>query len=259
MRKILFILVAAVCAFVACDPVHEDISDAGHISLDELLAQTSVGTDKSDDGKNGNIIICETKAPVNVVWDIAEKKKDGKEPEFGKNVFKSNYAQQKKKLGQYIVKMTAICSDGTKYVHLYNDVTCEVITRQLDRFNIYPRPGKEAEDKPFKPGSWNAPAMRFSDDEGQHFPTLTDAVYWGFKTLILDVSDVEDGTTMMVHNGWWSNTYYDNMVLQNGPNEIQLTEDIAKDCAKGKGGAAKDLQFLIKSGNCTVNSVYYEE
>ena len=260
MRKILFILVAAVCAFVACDPVHEDISDAGHISLDELLAQTSVGTDKSDDGQNGNVIICETKAPVNVVWDIAEKKKEeGKEPEFGKNVFKSNYAQQKKKLGQYIVKMTAICSDGTKYVHLFNDVNCDVITKQLDRFNIYPRPGKEDEDEPFKPGSCNAAAMRFSDSEGQHFPFISDEVYWGFKTLILDVSDVEDGTTMMVHNGWWSNTYYDNVVLQNGPNEIQLTEDIAKDCAKGKGGAAKDLQFLIKSGNCTVNSVYYEE
>ena len=176
-----------------------------------------------------------------------------------KNVFKSNYAQQKKKLGQYIVKMTAICSDGTKYVHLYNDVTCEVITKQLDRFNIYPRPGKEAEDKPFKPGSWNAAAMRFSDNEGQHFPFISDEVYWGFKTLILDVSDVEPGTTMMVHNGWWSATYYDDMPINNGPNEIQLTEEIAKDCAKGKGGSAKDLQFLIKSGNCTVNSVYYEE
>ena len=101
--------------------------------------------------------------------------------------------------------------------------------------------------------------MRFSDSEGQHFPYLSDDVYWGFKTLIMDVSNATADCTMMVHNGWWSNTYYDNVPVVNGPNEIQLTEAIAKDCAKGNGGQGKDLQFLIKSGDCTVNSVYYEE
>ena len=79
------------------------------------------------------------------------------------------------------------------------------------------------------------------------------------KTLIMDVSNATSDCTMMVHNGWWSATYYDNVPVVNGPNEIQLTEAIAKDCAKGNGGAGKDLQFLIKSGDCTVNSVYYEE
>ena len=247
MKKILFLLVVAVCAFTACDPTHEDISNDGPITLDELLAKTTVTTDKAASGLNGNVISCETLAPVVAMWDINGE------------IFKQNSARKKMRTGEYSVKLTALCADGTILTHEFTGIKCEEITQELQRFNIYPRPGKEAEDKPFKPGSWNAPAMRFSDDEGQHFPTLTDAVYWGFKTLILDVSDVEDGTTMMVHNGWWSNTYYDNMVLQNGPNEIQLTEDIAKDCAKGKGGAAKDLQFLIKSGNCTVNSVYYEE
>ncbi|MBP5409969.1 MAG: hypothetical protein J6Y46_07395, partial [Prevotella sp.] len=99
----------------------------------------------------------------------------------------------------------------------------------------------------------------FSDSEGQHFPYLSDEVYWGFKTLIMDISDTEPGTTMMVHNGWWSATYIDSMPLADGPNEIQLTEQIAKDCAKGNGGDGKDLQFLITNGNCTVNTVFYEE
>ena len=47
------------------------------------------------------------------------------------------------------------------------------------------------------------------------------------------------------------------MALVNGPNELQITEQIANDCAKGKDG--KDLQLLLKSGSFTLNSVYYEE
>jgi hypothetical protein len=136
-------------------------------------------------------------------------------------------------------------------------ILCEEITDPLEKIYIYG--GDPVAQPPFKPGAWNAAAMRFSDSEGQHFPYLSDEVYWGFKTLVMDISDTEPGTTMMVHNGWWSATYYDNVPLADGPNEIQLTEDIAKDCAKGNGGAGKDLQFLIKSGNCTVNTVYYEE
>ena len=246
MKKI-FLLFAAVCVVFACNPTHEDISNAGHITLDELLAKTTVTTDKAASGANGNVIICETLAPVNATWDIGGKK------------FIATAAKKKMKKGEYTVTLTALCADGTVLTHDFTGIKCEEITDPLQRFYIYPRPGKEAEDLPFKPGAWNAAAMRFSDSEGQHFPFLSDEVYWGYKTLIMDVSEAEDGTTMMVHNGWWSATYIDSMPIVDGPNEIQLTEDMAKDCAKGNGGSGKDLQFLIKSGNCTVNSVYYEE
>lgn len=243
MKKI-FLLFAAVCALVACDPVSEDIGNGGHITLDELLAKTTVSADKAASGQNGNVITCSTSAPVNAVWNIGGKS------------FIGNYAWKKMKLGRHTVVMTAVCADGTELSAEF-PVSCEEITDPLQKFYIY---GEDpAAQPPFNPGAWNAAAMRFSDSEGQHFPYLSDDVYWGFKTLIMDVSNATADCTMMVHNGWWSNTYYDNVPVVNGPNEIQLTEAIAKDCAKGNGGQGKDLQFLIKSGDCTVNSVYYEE
>ena len=243
MKKI-FLLFAAVCAFVACDPISEDIGNGGHITNEELKAMSTVTVDKAASGKNGNVISCTTTAPVNAKWDIG-----GKE-------FVSNFAKKKMKLGNYNVLLTAICADGTEVTAQF-PVSCEEITDPLQKFYIY---GEDPQAQPpFNPGAWNAAAMRFSDSEGQHFPYLSDDVYWGFKTLIMDVSNATADCTMMVHNGWWSNTYYDNVPVVNGPNEIQLTEAIAKDCAKGNGGQGKDLQFLIKSGDCTVNSVYYEE
>ena len=243
MKKI-FLLFAAVCALVACDPVSEDIGNGGHITLDELLAKTTVSADKAASGQNGNVITCSTSAPVNAVWDIG-----------GKN-FIGNYAWKKMKLGRHTVVMTAVCADGTELKAEF-PIECQEITNPLTKYWIY---GEDPQAQPpFNPGAWNAAAMRFSDSEGQHFPYLSDDVYWGFKTIIMDVSNATADCTMMVHNGWWSNTYYDNVPVVNGPNEIQLTEAIAKDCAKGNGGQGKDLQFLIKSGDCTVNSVYYEE
>jgi hypothetical protein len=244
MKKI-FLLFTAVAVLIACDPTHEDISNAGSITLDELIAKTTVTTDKAPSGANGNVISCETLAPVNATWDIGGK------------LFIGTAAKKKMKLGEYTVTLTALCADGKVLVHNFTGIKCDEITDPLQKIYIY---GENPETQPpFKPGAWNAAAMRFSDSEGQHFPYLSDEVYWGYKLLIMDVSDVEDGTTMMVHNGWWSATYIDSMPIVNGPNEIQITEDMAKDCAKGNGGSGKDLQFLIKSGNCTVNSVYYEE
>lgn len=243
MKKI-FLLIAAVCALAACDPTHEDIGNAGHITVDELKAKTNVSVDKAASGQNGNVITCSTAAPVNAKWDIG-----GKE-------FVGNYAKKKMKLGEYIVTLTALCADGTVLKADY-PVSCNEITDELQKFWIY---GEDpALQPPFSPGAWDSPAMRFSDTEGAHFPTISDDVYFGLKTLIMDVAEASDDCTMMVHNGWWSATYYDNVPVKKGPNEIQITEEIAKTCAKGNGGEGKDLQFLIKSGSCTVNSVYYEE
>ena len=55
----------AVCALFACDPTHEKISNDGHITIDELKAKTTVTVDKAASGLNGNVISCQTLAPVN--------------------------------------------------------------------------------------------------------------------------------------------------------------------------------------------------
>ena len=243
MKKI-FLMFVAICAFAACDPTHEDISNGGHISVDELKAKTTVSVDKAASGQNGNVITCQTLAPVNAKWNIG-----GKE-------FVSNYATKKMKLGSYTVTLTAVCADGTELTADF-PVTCQEITDPLQKFYIY---GEDpVAQPPFQPGAWDAAAMRFSDSEGKHFPYLSDDVYWGFKTLILDISDASADCKMRVMNGWWSATYADGLEVKDGLMELQLTEAIAKDCAKGNGGSAKDLQLMLTSGSCTMNKVYYEE
>ena len=99
--------------------------------------------------------------------------------------------------------------------------------------------------------------MRFSDTEGSHLPTLPDEVYFGLKTLVLDVSNASDDCDMKVMNGWWSNTYYDHVKVVSGLNEIQITETMANECARG--GEGRDLDLMLYSGTMTLNSVYYEE
>ena len=252
MKKILFLLSAVVCVFAACDPTHEDISNAGHITADELKANTIVKVDQ-EGGKFGNVVTCETSAPVNAVWNIGGKDYIG------------NYAWKKMKVDRddngnykdtpYTIVLTALCADGTELKAEF-PVTCQTVTNPLEKFYIYGDPAKAAEEPPFQPGAWQSADMRFSSTEGAHLPTIPDDVYFGLKTLIVDVSDAND-PVLMIHNGWWSATYYDNVSFVNGPNEIQITEEIAKTCAKG--GEGKDLQLLLKSGSFTLNSVYYEE
>ena len=243
MKKILFLLVVAVCAFAACDPTHEDISNGGHITVDELKAKTTVTVDKAESGANGNCITCETLAPVNAKWNIG-----GKE-------FYSNYAWKKMKKGQHTVVLTAICPDGTELTAEYQ-VTCEEITDPLIKYYIYGGPDNP-DQVPFVPGAWDAAAMRFSSTEGAHLPTIPDDVYFGLKTLIFDVSDVTDDFDLKVMNGWWSNTYYDHVKWVNGLNELPITETLAKECAKG--GEGRDLDLMLYGGTMTLKSVYYEE
>lgn len=243
MKKILFLLVAAVCAFAACDPIHEDISNGGHITLDELKAKTTVTTDKAASGQNGNVIICQTLAPVNAKWTIG-----------GKDLL-GNYAKKKMKLGEHTVTLTAICPDGTELTADYT-VSCQEITDALQRYYIYGDPAKP-EEAPFVPGAWDAAAMRFSSTEGAHLPTIPDDVYFGLKTLLFDVSDVTEDFDLKVMNGWWSNTYYDHVKWVSGVNELQITDVMATECAKG--GEGRDLDLMLYSGSMTLNSVYYEE
>jgi len=238
MKKI-FLLFAAVCALVACDPVHEDISNAGHITVDELIAKTTVSVDKAASGQNGNVVTCSTSAPVNAKWTIAGKD------------FVGNYAWKKMKLGDYTVVMTAVCADGTELTANF-PISCQEITNPLEKFVLW-----EGE---FTVGGWDAAPLRFSDSEGQNFPTLTDDFYFGLKTLILDVKEASEGCTARVMNGWWSSTYADNIPLTSGMKwEVPITEQIAKECAKGNGGEGRDLNLLITNGSATFTSVYYEE
>ena len=67
-------------------------------------------------------------------------------------------------------------------------------------------------------------------------------MYWGFKTLIFDISDATPDCAGRIMNGWWSARYDDNKDVQftNGLWELQLTEAIAKDCARGNGGDGKE-------------------
>lgn len=246
MKKI-FLFLASVFALFACDPVSEDISNGGHITLDQLKEMSTCVVDKAPSGKNGNVITCETKAPVNAKWDVGGK------------VFKSTYAWKKMKLGTHKVTLTALCADGTELSVDYS-IDCEETTNQLEKFWIYGSPEKENE-KPFTPAAWNAADMRFSDNEGNYLPYLSDDIYAGKKTLIFELTDVSDDCVMKVMNGWWSATYYDNVNIANemkdGKWELQLTDAINEDCSKAKG--AKDLDLMLYSGTMTVHSVYYEE
>ena len=233
----------AICAFAACDPTHENISNGGHISVEDLVKKTIVTTDIDPaTGQNGNVIMCSTSANVNAKFNIGGKD------------FIGNYAQRKMKLGSFDVVMTALCEDGTVLSATF-PVTCQVITDPLQKIYIYG--GDPEKEPPFVPGAWDAAAMRFSSTEGAHLPTISDDVYAGLKTLIFDVSDVTPDFDLKVMNGWWSATYYDHVKWTDGLNELQLTEDINKDCAKGNDG--RDLDLMLYSGSMTLKAVYYEE
>ena len=243
MKKI-FLIFAAVCALFACDPTHEDISNGGHISVDELKAKSTVTVDKAASGLNGNVVTCSTSAAVNAKWSIG-----GKE-------FLGNYATKKMKLGDFTVVLTALCADGTELTAEF-PVSCQEITDPLQKYYIYGDVASFPEQTPFQPAAWDAAAMRFSSTEGAHLPTIPDDVYFGLKTLIFDVSDVTADFDLKVMNGWWSNTYYDHVKWQDGLNELQITETLAKECAKG--GEGRDLDLMLYSGSMALNAVYYEE
>ena len=268
MKKI-FLLFAAACALVACNPVHEDYDNGGSITLDELLAKTSVTVDKTPDGsKNGNVISCSTSAPVSARWEISDK------------TFIGNYASRKMKVNRdengnytdtpYTVVLTALCYDGTVLTAEF-PVTCQDITNELQKIYIFGSPEdyadpEKAQNMPAVLGPGDAAAGRFSDGEGKYFPFLSDDIYKGKKTLIFDIIKTEDGPfiwgsdvgcTCRVMSGWWDGPFADNVPLSVGLWELPITDDIAETCAKY--ATAHDLDIMMTRGSITVQSVYYEE
>lgn len=253
MKKI-FMLLAAVGIFASCDPEQEDFSNDGNISKEELWAQTSISLDKAASGQNGNVLTCSTSAPVNVVWFV-----DGK-------AIIGNYAWKKLKVGEHVVKMDALCADGTEYIDSVI-VNCQEITNPLEKIYIYGDP-KKTEEMPITLTSGDAAPGRFSDNEGKGLPYLSDEVYAGKKLLIFEIIEATDGPfiwgegegcTARVMTGWWDPVFADNVPVSEGLWELQLTEDINQACSKGKGLGAKDLDILMTRGTMTIKSVYYEE
>ena len=240
----------------ACDPTHEDIGNGGHISADELKAMSTVTVDKDASGKNGNIITCFTSAPVNAKWTVAGKDLVG------------NYATKKMRLGEYTVTLTGLCADGTEVTADF-PVNCQVETDPIKKFWIY------GEDPAKQPEFWlesgDAGGGRFSDNEGTHFPYLNGDTYNGKKTLVFEITDTQDGPfiwgdgvsdvgcTVRVMNGWWSSTYADNVPLSTGYWELEITDQIAKECASSNdGGEGRDLDLLMTRGRVKIKACYYE-
>lgn len=155
--------------------------------------------------------------------------------------------------GSAIIK---ISSDGTVFAECEVKVEAQPeVTPQFYKVWVYgENPQVEA---PFSPSAFDYHAMCFSNQSGDHFRTLTDEEYYGLKTLIVDVSNATNDCSMRVMNGWWSATYADDIPVVNGQMKIQITKEMADDCAMGGGG--RNLTLMLKKGSCTINSVYYEE
>ena len=209
------------------------------------------------EGEYGNVITCQTSAPVNAKWSFSGKEKIGN---FASNKMKVDWDENGNLLPtDHIVTLTALCPDGTLLVTEY-PVRCDKISNPLVKYYIYGDPNLDPSEEPqppFTPGAWDAAAMRFSSTEGAHLPTIPDDVYFGLKTLLFDVSDVTPDFDLKVMNGWWSNTYYDHVKWIDGVNELPITQTMADECAKG--GEGRDLDLMLYTGSMLLKSVYYEE
>ncbi|MCR5710999.1 MAG: hypothetical protein K6G46_00925 [Prevotella sp.] len=239
---------------------HTENTESNTITVKAIYKTFGYHVSNAKEGEFGNVITCETSAPVNAKWDIG-----GKE-------FLGNFATKKMKVAwdengnyvptDYVVTLTALCPDGTKLVAEY-PVECDKISDPLVKYYIYGDPNRTDDEKaedpqlPFKPGAWDAAAMRFSSTEGAHLPTIPDEVYFGLKTLIFDVAEVTPDFDLKVMNGWWSNTYYDHVKWVDGLNELPITQTMADECAKG--GEGRDLDLMLYNGTMLLKTVYYEE
>lgn len=126
------------------------------------------------------------------------------------------------------------------------------------RYWIYGDVANYPDQKPFQAEAWDSHAMRFSSKDGAHFPTLSDKIYFGYKTLIVEVSDASEGCMARVMNSWYYPVYEENIPLTSNMKwKVKITEQIAQECAPS--GDGKELTLMVTTGSCTINSVYYEE
>ena len=158
-------------------------------------------------------------------------------------------------------------SNGVKWTFKVNGTEAtDIMIGSLEKYYIYGDPNN-AEQQPVTLSPADAAAGRFSDTEGLYFPTISDDVYFGLKTLIFDIVDTEEGPfiwggdddigcTVRVMNGWWASVYADNVPMSVGLWKLPITQDMANECAKG--GKGRDLDLLMTRGSVTIKSVYYE-
>jgi hypothetical protein len=192
-------------------------------------------------------------APVTAKWKI------------GKKDFKGNYTKQKMRVGEYNIILTALCADGTE-LNAEFPINIETETDPIKKKYFY------GEDPAKQPEFWlesgDAGAGRFSDNEGKYFPFLDKDTYFGLKTLVFEVTDAQEGQfiwgsdvglTCRIMNGWWSSTYADDVKPEVGYWEVQITEQMAKECAsKDDGGEGRDLDLLMTRGRIKIKACYYE-
>ena len=162
------------------------------------------------------------------------------------------YKKRRKRQADCKITIKTLSGKRTAIVQIIQEPTGPA---SLSRYWIYGE--NPVTQPPFRPGAWDAAAMRFNDTEGAHLPTIPDDVYFGLKTLIFDVSDVSEDFDLKIMNGWWSNTYYDHVKWVDGLNELPITDTMGMECAKG--GEGRDLDLMLYSGTMTIKSVFYEE
>jgi hypothetical protein len=223
------------------------------LTSEELESKLTV-TQLDEDGNissTGRILKVDIDLPYNYSSQLSLEFEDGSKVQ---QVDEGLYTI-KGKVGETLTKTIRFRFKNCNQTEAVTKRTFTATTKRLTKYYIYGLdPGVEP---PFQVTAWDAAAMRFSDTQGAHLPSLSDEVYFGLKTLIFNVSDVSDDFDLRVMNGWWSTTYYDHVKWQNGLNELQITEEMARDCARG--GDGKDLDLMLYSGTVTIHSVYYEE
>lgn len=108
--------------------------------------------------------------------------------------------------------------------------------------------------------TWSLSAFRFSDNEGQNFPYISDSQFEEMigKELHVVISDATEGATMRVCNGWLTAYYTEELPVAKGDDwHFVVTKDMFDDCSRY--GTGMDLVLLVTNGEVTISKIYYEK